>query len=53
MNFKVFTKNGTCCYFDDIIKSENSAINKILKDEKSHKNILIHKISYKSVSTSF
>ena len=41
-------KNRTCYYFDDIIKLENLNIDNIFIDEKSHKNILIYDISYKT-----
>ena len=42
-------KNRTYCYFDDIIKLEDFDIDNILIDEKSHKNILIYDISYKTL----
>ena len=32
-------KNGTCYYFDDIIKIEYFYLDNILIDEKSYKNI--------------
>ena len=35
-------------YSDDITKLENFDLDNILKDEKSHENILIYDISYKS-----
>ena len=41
-------KNRTCYYFDDINKLENLNIDNIFIDEKSHKNILIYDISYKT-----
>ena len=44
---KVYIKNHTCYYFDDIIKLEDFDIDNILIDEKSHQNILIYDISYK------
>ena len=42
-------KNGTCYYFDDIIKFKDFDFGKILIDEKSHTNILIYDISYKTL----
>ena len=39
---KVRIKSRTCDYFDDIIKFEDFNSDKILIDEKSHKNILIY-----------
>ena len=47
-NAKVRIKNRTCYYFDDIIKLEDFHLDSILIDEKSHENILIYNISYKS-----
>ena len=41
-------KNRTCCYFDDIIITENFNLDNILIDEKSNKNILVYNISLKS-----
>ena len=46
---QVFVKNCTCYYFNDIIKLEDFDIDNILIDEKSHKNILIYGISYKTL----
>ena len=46
---KVGIKNRTCYYFDDMIKSEDFDIDNILIDEKSHRNILICDISYKTL----
>ena len=46
---KVRIKHCTCCYFDDITKLEDFAIDNILIDEKSQKNILICDISYKTL----
>ena len=37
-----------CSYVDDIIKLEDFDIDDILIDEKSHKNISIYEISYKT-----
>ena len=39
----------TCYYFDDIMSTEDSDFNSILIDEKSHENILIYDISYKTL----
>ena len=48
--FKIFhIKNRSCYYFDDIIKLEDIDIDKVLIDEKSHENILIYDMSYKTV----
>ena len=46
---KVRIKNRTCYYFDDIIKLEDFNLDNILIDEKSHENILIYDISYKTL----
>ena len=46
---KVGTKNRTCYYFDDIIKLELIDFDNILIDKKSHENILIYDISYKTL----
>ena len=46
---KVRIKNCTCYYFDDIIKLEDFDLDNILIDEKSHENILIYDISYKTL----
>ena len=46
---KVRIKNGTCYYFDDIFKLEDFDLDNILIDEKSHENILIYEISYKTL----
>ena len=46
---KVCIKNCACYYFDDIIKLEDFDLDNILIDEKSHKNILIYDISYKTL----
>ena len=42
-------KNGTSYYFDDLIQLEDFDTNNILIDEKSHENILVHDISYKTL----
>ena len=41
-------KNRTCYYFDDIIEIENSDPDNISIGEKSHENILVFNISYKT-----
>ena len=46
---KVCIKNRMCYYFNDIIKLEDFDLDNILIDEKSHKNILIYDISYKTL----
>ena len=46
---KARIKNHTCYYFHDIIKLEDFDIDNILIDEKSHENILIYDISYKTL----
>ena len=46
---KVRIKNLTCCYFNDIIKSEDFDLGNILIDTKSHENILIYDILYKTL----
>ena len=50
--YKVCIKNRTYYYFDDIIKLEDFDFNNILTHEKSHKNILIYGISYKTLIVS-
>ena len=45
---KVCIKNRTCHYIDDIIKLQDFNFDNILTDEKSHENILIYNISYKT-----
>ena len=47
---KVCVKNATCYYFDGIIKLE--AYDNISIDKKSHKNIFIYEISYKTLINS-
>ena len=42
-------KNRACYYFDDIIKFEDFDIDYILINEKSYGNILVYKISYKTL----
>ena len=46
---KVYIKNRTCYYFDDIIKLEDPNPDNILIDEKSHESILIYEIPYKTL----
>ena len=45
---KVFIKNRTCNYFDDITKIEDFDFNNILLDEKSYGNTLIYNVSNKT-----
>ena len=45
---KVHIKNRTCYYFIDTIKLEDFDLDNILIDEKSHENILMYNISYKT-----
>ena len=45
----VCIKNRTCYYFDDIIKLEETDLNNISIDQKSHENVLIYDISYKTL----
>ena len=45
---KVCIKNCWCYYFDDVIKL-NFDIPNILIEEKSHENILIYNISYRTL----
>ena len=46
---KIRIKNHTCYYSDDIIILEHFDIDNILIDEKSHENMLIYDISYKTL----
>ena len=46
---KVYLKNQTCYYFDDIIKIEDFEFSNILLDEESQENILIYNVSYKTL----
>ena len=46
---KIQIKNRTCYYFDDIINLEDFDFDNILIDKKSHENILIYDISYKTL----
>ena len=46
---KVSIKIRMCYYFDDIIKLEDFDFDNILTYEKSHENILIYDISYKTL----
>ena len=42
-------KSRTCCYFHDIIKTEDFDFHNILIDKISYKNILFYEISYKTM----
>ena len=42
-------KNCNCCYFKDVIKTEDFDFNNILLDGKTYENILVYDISYKTV----
>ena len=42
-------KNRTCYYFNDIIKIEDFDFNNTFFNEKSHKNIWVYDISYKTL----
>ena len=46
---KVCIKNCMCYYFDSIIKLEDFDLDNILIEEKSHENVLIYDISYKTL----
>ena len=46
---KIGNESRTCYYFDDIIELEDFDLDNILIDKKSHKNILIYDISYKTL----
>ena len=46
---KVRIENRTCYYFDDKIKLEDFDVDNTLIDEKSHDNIQIYDISYKTL----
>ena len=46
---KVCSKNRMCYYFDDMIKLEDLDLDNILIDDKSHENILIYDIWYKTL----
>ena len=46
---KVGIKNGTCYYFENIIKIEDFHFNNILLYEKSYENVLIYGVSYKTL----
>ena len=45
----VCIKNRSCYYFDYIIKLDDFDLDHILKDEKSHENILVYDILYKTL----
>ena len=46
---KVYIKNRTCYYFDDIIKMKNFGFRNVLMDQKSYENNFIYKISYETL----
>ena len=46
---RINIKNGTCYYFDDIIRVEDIDFDNILLEKKSFENILIYDISYKAL----
>ena len=46
---KVYIKNRTCYYFDDIIKMKGFGFDDVLMDEKSYENNFIYKISYETL----
>ena len=46
---RVFIKNRTCYYFDDIIKFEDFGFDNILLAENPCKSILINNVSYKTL----
>ena len=46
---EVDIKNHTYYYFDDAIRIEDFDFDKVLMDEKSYKNILVHYISHTTV----
>ena len=46
---KAHIKNRKCYYVDDIIKLEDFNLDNILIDRKSHENILIYDISFKTL----
>ena len=46
---KVRIKNLACYHFDEIIKLEDFDLDNIFIDKKSHENILIYDISYKTL----
>ena len=48
----VHIKNCTCYYLNDIIKLGDFNLDNILIDKKSHENILIYDISYKTLIVS-
>ena len=41
---KISIKNHICYYFDDIVIFEDFDPDNILKDEKSHKHVLLYNI---------
>ena len=50
-NSEFYVINNFMCYYsDDMIKLEDLDIDNIITDEKSHENILIYDISYKTLT---
>ena len=49
---KVRIKNHTCYYFNDSVNLEDFNLDSILTDKKSHENIPIYDISYKTLISS-
>ena len=46
---EVHIKNRTCYYFDYLINLEDFDLDNVLIDRKSHENILIYDISYRTL----
>ena len=46
---KVWVKNCTCYYFDDLVKLEDVDFNNISLNKKSSENILVYDVSYKTL----
>ena len=46
---KLIIKNRSFSYFDDIIKFEGFDLDNVLIGEKSYRNILVYKNSYKTL----
>ena len=46
---KVWVKNRTCYYFDDLVKLEDVDFNNISLNKKSSENILVYDVSYKTL----
>ena len=45
---RIYSKNLTCCYSDDIMTVEDINSSGVLLDEKEYENILTYGISYKT-----